>query len=143
MNCYLRHHVTALVGLLFIVFWLPACSKTPDSPESESVLPDKGVQQQERVQRQEGVQKQEVTRYRELSAEDQIKAQNLLREGQLHIEVSRKLRMENPGKGIEACRKVLAEYGDTEYAEQAYALLRRVPERYKKDYNITDEELGL
>ena len=142
MNFYLKHHVTAFVCLLFIILWLSACSKSPDSPESESVLPDKVVQQQERFQ-QEGVRKQEVIRYRELSVEEEIKAQNLLRQGQLHIEVSRKLRKENPGKGIEACRKVLAEYGDTEYAEQAYVLLRRVPYRYKEQYNIKDEELGL
>ena len=142
MMNYLRHHATIFVGFLFIILWLPACSKAPDNSEPERVLPDKEPRQQERVQQQSGL-KQEAVRYRELSAEDQIKAQNLLREGQLHIEVSRKLRMENPGKGIEACRRVLAEYGDTEYAEQAYTLLRRVPERYKQQYNITDEELGL
>lgn len=141
MNCYLKHRVAAFVCLLLSVLWLSACSKTPDSSESESVLPDKEVQQQERVQQEPRQQK--TIQYRELSLEDQIKAQNLLREGQLHIELSRKLRMEDPGKGIEACRKVLAEYGDTEYAGQAIALLRKVPERYKQDYNITDEELGL
>ena len=137
MDCYAKHHVTAIVCLLFIILWLPACSKTPDSPESESVSPDKEVRQQEEPRNREAV------RYRELSVEDQIKVQNLLRQGQLYIEVSQKLPMENPGEGIEACRKVLAEYGDTEYAEQAVALLRKVPERYKQDYNITDEELGL
>ena len=88
-------------------------------------------------------QKQQEVHYRELSLEDQIKAQNLLREGQLHIEESRKIRGKNPEKGIVACRKVLAEYGDTEFAEQARELLRRVPSRYKERFNITDEELGL
>ena len=142
MNCYLKHHVTAIVCLLFSFLWLSACSKTPDISESESVLPDKGPQQQERVQ-QQVPQKQEAMQYRELSVEEVVIAQNLLREGQLYIELSRKLRGENPEKGIEACRKVLSEYGDTEYAGQACTLLRRVPERYKQKYEITDEELGL
>ena len=81
--------------------------------------------------------------YRQLSPEDQVRAQNLLREGHFHIEQSRKVGGKNPKVGIEACRKVLAKYGDTEYVEAARALLRRVPDRYKKDYEISDEELGL
>lgn len=78
----------------------------------------------------------------ELSLEDEIKAQNLLREGELHIKESRKLRGKNPGKGIEACREVLKKYPNTEFAGQARELLRIVPERYKQQYNITDKELG-
>ena len=143
MNCcYSKYHAVVFACLLLAISCLSACSKTPDSPEPESVSPDKENRQQERVQLQEPRQ-QKTIRYRELSIEDQIIAQNLLRQGQLYIEISQKLPMEDPGEGIEACRKILAEYGDTEYAEQAITLLRKVPERYKKDYEITDEELGL
>jgi len=143
MNDCLKHQITVIVCWLFVILYLPACSKTPAGPEPDSVSSDNQVQQQKIVPPSEKPQNKEPVQYRELSVEDQIKAQNLLRQGQLYIELSKKLPMENPAEGIKACRKVLAEYGDTEYAQQAVALLRKVPQQYKKDYNITDEELGL
>ena len=76
------------------------------------------------------------------SVEDQLRAENLLRAAQMHIEESRKLRAKNPRKGIEAARQVLKEFPGTPFAQQARELLRRVPDRWKKQHNITDEELG-
>lgn len=76
-------------------------------------------------------------------AEQQVTAENLLRIGQLKIEESITLRGASPEEGIKACRQVLEKYPNTPYAKQAQELLRRVPERYKQEYNITDEELGL
>ena len=46
-------------------------------------------------------------------------------------------------KGIDMCRDVLRDYPDTKYANQARDLLKTVPERYRKRYNVTDEEMGL
>ena len=46
-------------------------------------------------------------------------------------------------KGIDLCRDVLRDYPDTKYADQARDLLKTVPERYQKRYNVTDEEMGL
>ncbi len=77
------------------------------------------------------------------SLEDQLRADNLLRSAQMHIEESRKLRMKNPKKGIEDARQVLKEFPNTESAQQARELLRRVPSRWKERHNITDEELGV
>ncbi|MCE5185518.1 MAG: hypothetical protein LLF76_05275 [Planctomycetaceae bacterium] len=76
-------------------------------------------------------------------AQQQVEAENLLRMGQLKIEESVKIRGSNPRDGIEACRQVLARYPNTPYATQAQMLLRRVPQRYKEEYKITDKELGL
>jgi len=87
--------------------------------------------------------KQEPAEMQELSLEDQIRAEKLLQSAKLHIEESRKLRMKNPKQGIEDARKVLKEFPNTEYAQQARQLLRRVPYRWKERHHITDEEQGL
>jgi hypothetical protein len=44
---------------------------------------------------------------------------------------------------IEWCRRVIKNYPGTKYAQEAQMLLRRVPERFREQYNLTDEELGL
>ena len=77
-----------------------------------------------------------------LSLEDEVQAEKLLQSAQMHIEESRKLRAKNPRQGIEDARKVLQQYPNTTYADQARELLRRVPDRWRRPYNITDEELG-
>ena len=76
------------------------------------------------------------------SLEDQIRAEKLLQSAQMHIEESRKLRMKNPKQGIEDAREVLKQFPNTEHAQKARDLLRRVPDRWKTQHNITDEELG-
>ena len=76
------------------------------------------------------------------SLEDQIRAEKLLQSAEMHIEESRKLRMKNPKQGIEDARNVLEQFPNTEFAEKARDLLRRVPDRWKQQHNITDEELG-
>lgn len=79
----------------------------------------------------------------ELTVEDCVKAEKLLAEAQLKIEACRKLPSPKKAEeGIEACRKVLADYPNTEYAEQAREWLRKVPYRFKKDFDVTNEELG-
>ncbi len=45
-------------------------------------------------------------------------------------------------KGIEACREVLQKYPNSKQALEAREMLRDLPERIKKRYNVTDEELG-
>jgi hypothetical protein len=76
------------------------------------------------------------------SIEEGVRADKLLQSAQMHIDESRKLHMKNPKQGIEAARKVLSDYPNTEYAERARELLRRVPDRWKEQHKITDEELG-
>jgi hypothetical protein len=44
---------------------------------------------------------------------------------------------------IEWCRRVRKDYPNTKYAREAQMLLRNVPERYRQQYNLTDEELGI
>ena len=44
---------------------------------------------------------------------------------------------------IEMCRQIIKDYPDTKYADEARLLMRQVPERHYRRYDITDEELGL
>jgi hypothetical protein len=76
-----------------------------------------------------------------LSLEDQIRAEKLLQSAQMEIETKLKLRS-NPKRGIEDCRKILAEFPNTPYAQKAREFLRQVPKRYQEMNDITDEELG-
>lgn len=46
-------------------------------------------------------------------------------------------------QGIELCRKVIRTYPNTKYADQGRQLLRKIPERYRERYNVTNEEMGL
>jgi tetratricopeptide (TPR) repeat protein len=75
------------------------------------------------------------------SLENQIRAEKLLQSAQMHIEESRKLPMKNPKQGIEDARKVIQQFPNTVHAEKARDLLRRVPNKWKTQHNITDEEL--
>ena len=46
-------------------------------------------------------------------------------------------------KGIDMARNVISQFPDTSYADEARQLMRKVPERYRKRYNVTNEEMGL
>ena len=46
-------------------------------------------------------------------------------------------------KPVEMCRRVMKDYPNTKYAQEAQMLLRNVPKEYRQQYNLTDEELGL
>ncbi len=45
--------------------------------------------------------------------------------------------------GIDLCRRIIREFPNTKYAEEARGLLKRVPEYERKRYKITDKEMGL
>ena len=125
-----------------VLEWL--VSKTPEPEESvEKDAPDEPAEPEEFETRPEKPEKKEPAEAPELPLEDQIRAEKLLQEGKLHINGSRKIRGKNPGPGIEACREVLKEFPNTEYAQQARELLRRVPSRLKERHGITDEEQGI
>mgnify|MGYP005846568559 CR=1 FL=1 len=76
-----------------------------------------------------------------LSAADKYQAGKLLENAKMLIDTGR--RLPTPRRGVELCRQIIKDYPGTEYEEQARKLLRKVPKRYHRRYNITKEELGL
>jgi hypothetical protein len=67
-------------------------------------------------------------------------AEKLLEHGRGFVKIGR---LTSYKKGIDLCRRVINEYPDTKYEQQAREILRNVPERHHKRYKITNEELGL
>ncbi|MHC4461706.1 MAG: hypothetical protein ACYS6W_02995 [Planctomycetota bacterium] len=43
---------------------------------------------------------------------------------------------------VDFCRQIIQRWPDSAEAAKARVLLRRIPERYRSQYNITDEEMG-
>jgi len=70
-------------------------------------------------------------------------AQQKLSYAEQLLKVANQMQMHSYRKPIEICRGIIEKYPNTKYAEQARLLLRRVPERFRANYNITDAELGL
>ncbi|AQT67374.1 hypothetical protein STSP2_00518 [Anaerohalosphaera lusitana] len=84
----------------------------------------------------------------ELSVAQEYDAGKLLRQAQVQLggtspgsilRMSRK----RSERGIKYCREILQKYPRTKYADEARNLLRKVPDRYKDAFNVTDEEMGL
>jgi len=46
-------------------------------------------------------------------------------------------------KMVDTCREIITRYPETSFAPKARTLLRRLPERHRKLYNVTDEEMGI
>ena len=46
-------------------------------------------------------------------------------------------------KMIEYCRQLFEEYPDSSQAQKAQRLIQKMPERYREQFNVTDEEMGL
>ena len=44
---------------------------------------------------------------------------------------------------IDPCREIIKRFPKTEYADKARELLRKIPERHRQMWNVTDEEMGL
>jgi hypothetical protein len=80
----------------------------------------------------------------ELAPEDDFQAQKLLGAAR-DLFLAKKIgRLLTPKRGIEMCRRIMKDYPNTKYADEARSLLREnVAPRYRKRYKITDEELGL
>ncbi len=70
-------------------------------------------------------------------------AETLLEHARTFFKISKKLQYTTYQKPIDICRRVMKDYPNTKYVQQAQILLRQVPERLRQKYNLTDEELGL
>ena len=80
--------------------------------------------------------------YRQLPLEESYQAGKDLEYANMFIDAARK-RAQTYKKGVEQCRKIIKNYPDTLFEQQARELLRKVPEHKRATYGITDEELGL
>jgi len=78
----------------------------------------------------------------EMTLEDQVQAERLFEMALMQRKVGRL-----PGMGykqmVDYCREIIEKYPQSPYAPKARRMLRDIPERYRKQFNITDEEMGI
>jgi hypothetical protein len=80
--------------------------------------------------------------FTELSIEDEIQAQKLYEMAMFHRKSGR-LPVMNYKKMVDYCREIIKRWPDSEYAFKAKRMLGDIPERYRKMYDITEEETDL
>ena len=82
--------------------------------------------------------------FKELSFEDEFRAGKLFNLAVQERKLGRlpgvKLGYKNM---VDHCREIIQRWPDSEYAFKARRMLRDIPQRYRKRYNITDEEIDL
>jgi len=71
-----------------------------------------------------------------------LQAQELYQWAETEFRIARKPLMSYK-RCVDFCREIIQKWPDSAEAAKARVLLRRVPERYRRQYNITDEEIGL
>jgi type IV secretory pathway VirB10-like protein len=107
----------------------------------EPPAPNQPVQPSNQVAPAQPVE-QPKPQFKELDPEDEIEAQKLW----IWVENQRKMgRLPVMGYGqmVKGCRDIIQRWPESKYAFFAKRALADLPERYRKMYNITDEEIDL
>jgi len=83
-------------------------------------------------------------KFKELSLEDEVRAQKLFN---LAVQERKMGRLPGIKLGyrnmLDHCREIIQRWPDSEYAFKAKRMIRDIPKRYWKQYNITDAEIDL
>ncbi len=113
--------------------------------EPEFKAPPETDQSQSQKTEQVVVQKPEPKpQFKELSFEDEFQAGKLFNLAVQERKMGRlpgiKLGYKNM---VDHCREIIRRWPDSEYAFKARRMIRDIPQRYRKRYNITDEEINL
>ncbi len=74
--------------------------------------------------------------------EQNVQAQRLYQMAEAEFKIARKPLM-TPKRCVDYCREIIRKWPNSAEAAKARVLLRKLPERYRKMYNITDEEMGI
>ncbi len=77
--------------------------------------------------------------FEKLSIEEEIQAQKL-HSMALEERKRSRLPMMTPKLMVDYCRQIIQRWPTSEYAFQAKRMLADIPDRYKKMYNVTDQE---
>ena len=74
--------------------------------------------------------------------EQNVQAQRLYQMAETEIKIARKPLMSYK-RWVDYCRQIIQKWPASAEAAKARVLLRKIPERHRTRYNITDEEMGL
>lgn len=87
---------------------------------------------------------QTVPQFRQLTEEEQTQAEKLFEQALFHRKEARLPGLTGSFKMmVDYCREIIERFPGSEYAYKAKRMLGEVPQRFRKQYNITDEELKL
>ena len=71
-----------------------------------------------------------------------LQAQKLYQWAETEFRIARKPLMSYK-RCVDFCREIIQRWPDSAEAAKARVLLRKIPERHRQRYNITDEEMGI
>ena len=71
-----------------------------------------------------------------------LQAQKLYEMAEVEFKIGRKPLMSFK-RCVDYCRELIEKYPDSAEAAKARVLLRRIPQRHRKKWKVTDEEMGL
>ncbi|MHC4482809.1 MAG: hypothetical protein ACYSW4_04605 [Planctomycetota bacterium] len=92
--------------------------------------------------RPEPVRPEPTPQFKELPLEDKVQAEKLFELALFHRKQGRLPGMSYK-KMVDYCREIIQRWPESVYAFKARRMLRDIPERYRKLYKITNEEMGL
>jgi len=110
-------------------------NQTPPAPQQEPVA---------EVPEPKQIAEPAKPQFKELSTEELVQAEKLFN---LAVQERKMGRLPGVKLGyknmVDHCREIIQRWPDSEYAFKAKRMLRDIPERYRKRYKITDEEIDL
>ena len=117
--------------------------ETPEAEEVE-VVRQEATEQPERRKRPTRPSRPRVVREQiEIVEGEEVnpQAEKLYQMAVIESKIARKPMMTYK-KMVDYCRQLIQDYPDTKYAKRARQLLRQMPERERRKYNVTNEEMG-
>ncbi len=105
-------------------------TKEPNEPQPETT--------NKQPQKQQTAKKSQFT---ELTPAEEADAQRQFEVAAKQFDVGRLTRSYKPT--VDACRRIIERYPNSKYAYKARVILGEIPRRYRKRYDITEEEVKL
>jgi uncharacterized protein YutE (UPF0331/DUF86 family) len=94
------------------------------------------------VKQAEGTGQQAKLQFKELSEEEQAEAERLL-EWAIQTRKMGRLPGVSYQQTVDTCREIIKRFGGSEYDYKARRILADIPEQYRSQYKITNEEIDL
>ena len=140
-NLWLKIAGAALVILVVIV--LISVFSSPKTPNDDADLAPEQPEQSKPVQTARQTEQLEQPKVaKDIVEEINPHAENLYQMAVVESKIAKKPMM-TYRRMVDYCRQLFKQYPDSSQAEKARELLRQMPNKYKRTYKITNEELGL
>lgn len=136
-----------IVVILFIVVkpMFKSSSSQPKPPEPKTVY-DQFAEDDKRLRAEPQTSQRyepNAADFKELTDDEQVDAEKLFEMAMFQRKEGRLPGMSNSYKlMVDYCRQIIQKYPGSEYAFKARRMLGDIPERFRQQYNITEEEIN-